>query len=144
MLRLGAGTIQELAAELKAQLIERPEFTNTKPSLAVASFRLVPEAQLSATNANNVREDLSTALAKAKAFDIVERGQLDQVLKELRIGQSDTFDQATAQQLGRLIGARLVLVGSISDRGAKVVINSRIIDTETGVSAFAANVEERQ
>ena len=135
--------MDELATKLKAALAKDPVFSKSRPTLAIANFKLIPANALDATNADNVREDLSTAIISTDTFNVVERGQLDQALKELKIGLNDTFDSATAQKLGKLVSAQVVLIGSISDRGSFVVINARLIDTATGRARAAANVEVR-
>jgi len=43
-------------------------------------------------------------------FDVIERARLDVVLDELGLGQSGLVDTSTAPQLGRLLGARYVIV----------------------------------
>ncbi len=144
VLRIEPSSLRELATDFKAQMLNDPDLSKIKPTLAIASFKLIPQNQLAASNGDNVREDLSTALIKTKAFEIVERGQLDKALAELKIGLSDTFDSEKAQKLGKLVSARLVLIGSISDRGTYAVINARLIDTQTGKVNIASSVEARQ
>lgn len=143
ILQISPARMDELAAKLKAALAKDPIFSKSRPTLAIANFKLIPVNVLDPTNADNVREDLSTAIISTDTFNVVERGQLDQALKELKIGLNDTFDSATAQKLGKLVSAQVVLIGSISDRGSFVVINARLIDTATGRARAAANVEVR-
>lgn len=143
ILQISPARMDELATKLKVALAKDPVFSKSRPTLAIANFKLIPANALDATNADNVREDLSTAIISTDTFNVVERGQLDQALKELKIGLNDTFDSATAQKLGKLVSAQVVLIGSISDRGSFVVINARLIDTATGRARAAANVEVR-
>jgi TolB-like protein len=144
VLRIEPSVLDELAADIKAQLLEDDDLAKTKPTLAIAPFQLIPADTLASSNSANVREDLSTALIKTKVFKVVERGQLDKALAELKIGLSNSFDSAKAQKLGKLVSARLVLIGSISDRGTYAVINARLIDTETGEVNIASSAEARQ
>ncbi len=144
VLRLDPEKLEALATKLKAEVANDPDLSKSKPKLAVAAFKLIPAEELAPSNVENVREDLSNTLINTKAFTVVERGQLDQALKELKIQLSDTFDSATAQKLGKLVGARVVLIGSISDRGNYTIINARLIDTATGEARMAASVELRQ
>lgn len=143
ILQISPVRMDELATKLKVALAKDSTFANSRPTLAIATFKLIPANALDPTNADNVREDLSTAIINTNTFNVVERGQLDQALKELKIGLNDTFDSATAQKLGKLVSAQVVLIGSVSDRGNFVVINARLIDTATGRARAAANVEVR-
>jgi TolB-like protein len=145
VLRLEGEKIDELAKGLSKTISKVDEFAKNKPKIAIARFLLIPTEELSPSNAENVREDLTTALIETDTFAIVERGQLDKALEELRINQKDTFDSSKAQALGKLVGARLVLIGSISDReGKSAVINARFIDTQTGEVRGGGRIEISQ
>ncbi len=106
--------------------------------VAVTTFDLIDIPSPSV--AQNVAEDLYTAMIKA-GFRLVERGQLDKVLKELKVQSSGLIDPKAAQKIGDLTGADMILVGSISDRGNSVVINVRLMLTKTGQSIVAERIE---
>jgi TolB-like protein len=78
-----------------------------------------------------------------KGFQLVERGQLDKVIK-VKIQLSGAIDPKTAQEISKLTSADLILVGSISDRGNFVVINARLLETKTGKAIVANWVEMRK
>lgn len=58
-------------------------------------------------------EALTTRLGAYPIFKIIERGQLDQVLNELNLGQSGILDAESDRQLGKILGAGSVLLGSV-------------------------------
>lgn len=93
--------------------------------------------------AANVAEDLTTSLMKSD-FQTVERGQLDKVLRELKIQDSGLIDPSTAKKIGQVTGCNIVIVGSISDRGQFIVINARMLDTAIGKTIAAERVECRK
>jgi hypothetical protein len=147
MLSIDPQALQKLAQELRRNLGNDAMLRNRSVQLAVAAFQLIPGIPgytLDKAVAENVREDLSTALPNVEppAFRLVERGQLDQVLKELGLQQTGLVDSATAIKLGKMVQAQAVLIGSVSDRGpgSAVVINARLINTETGECTVAAQV----
>lgn len=107
-------------------------------NVAIATFDAVDIPSPSVVK--NIMEDLYTAMID-NDFRLVERGQLDKVMKELKIQSSGMIDPKTAQQIGNLTGATLILVGSVSDRGKFVVVNARMIETKTGRSIIASRVE---
>ncbi len=136
--------IDDLAKKLKMQVDEDKDQFKTKPvEVAVASFDLIPKT-LSPDNARKVREQLSIALTKTKTFKVIERGQLDKILDELRRSKKDITDEKTAQQFGKQVNARNVLVGSISDEKTTIIVNVRMINTETGESTIAESVEVKK
>lgn len=50
-------------------------------------------------------------LLKTGKFEVVERSALEQILKEQRITKSGLFDAATGARIGKLLGARFLLIG---------------------------------
>jgi TolB-like protein len=135
--------LDKLAVALRKRVDASPGLQQRVESgrLALVTFTLVDVPSPSV--ATNVAEDLSTALIN-NAFNLVERGQLDKILKELKIQDTALIDPATAQKIGQLSGCDVILVGSISDRGQFVVINARLMETATGKSLAAERVEMRK
>ena len=70
-------------------------------------------------------------------FYMVDREDIDKLIEEQALNNSDFFDPSTASRLGRLVGAQYVTIGSltgISRKGSKIAthIYVRIIEVETG------------
>ncbi len=76
---------------------------------------------------------LITELSKIQALKVIERNQLQQMIEEMKLGQSGMVDEKTAQQVGRLLGAQTLLLGSyVVMFGGKMRIDARIVEVETG------------
>jgi len=135
--------LEQLATALRKRVDGKPDLQAKLADgfVAVMTFNLIDIPSPSV--GQNVAEDLSTTLINAD-FQLVERGQLDKALKELKIENSALIDQATAQQLGQITGCNYILVGSVSDRGQFIVINARILETATGKAVAAESVECRK
>jgi len=98
-------------------------------------------------------EMMTTALFKTGQFDMVERRQIKRVIEEQRFQSSSLVDPATAVRIGRILGARYVVTGAVTEIGfqeASILINVtacrvsldvRIIDVETS-RVLAAEVGE--
>ena len=69
---------------------------------------------------------------------IVERERLEDILQELELSASGKIDQATAAKVGKLIGAKYIVVGSFFDLFGTLRIDSRLIEVETGKVVGAA------
>ncbi|MBS4058202.1 MAG: hypothetical protein KGZ82_12855 [Bacteroidales bacterium] len=50
---------------------------------------------------------------KTDMYTVVERSQIEQVLKEQRIGLSGLIDENTAAQVGKLLGLDVILIGDV-------------------------------
>jgi len=110
-------------------------------NVAVATFK--PIGSLPAQIPASVAADLYTAMIKSK-FELVERAQLDKVLGELKVQDTALINPATAKKIGKLAGCDLMLVGEITDSDALIVINARLMETETGKSVVAERVQLRK
>src|SRR5262249_25503395 len=59
-----------------------------------------------------IAETLTTELGRISDLTVVERRLLNDALKEIKLGQSGAVDPATAQQMGMILGADSIVVGS--------------------------------
>ena len=75
---------------------------------------------------------LITDLSKVSSLDIVERSRLEEIMKELDISNSKSFDNSTASKLGKLVGAKTILMGSFFEMMGTLRVDARFIDVETG------------
>ncbi len=87
-----------------------------------------------------VAEWLTTNLVETGRFDIVERRLLNKVLAEQSIGASAIVDPNSASQLGRVLGVKTVITGSVSNYGGVIDINARLISVETASIRAAESV----
>ncbi len=77
-------------------------------------------------------EDLTTALFEKRKFSMVERGLLQQVMREHALGQTGVLDLTQAQEIGKMVGADAIITGSLSDIGDEIKANARLIDVREG------------
>ncbi|MCD6363887.1 MAG: hypothetical protein J7M13_07855 [Synergistetes bacterium] len=106
-------------------------FAYSLPRVAVMDFESIGvDEYLGVAAAELVR----TQLIKTGSCSVVERGLLKKVMAEQRIALSGAVDEATAVKVGKLVGANLVVIGSVSRLGEKIILNSRVVDVQTGVA----------
>ena len=101
-------------------------------------------------------DEVVTQLVKTGKYSVIERAQLAAILQEQHIGQSGLVNPATAAKVGQLLGAQLIMTGSITQfsiertqvgyRGvggayskAESRLDVRVIDTTTGEILLAAD-----
>ncbi len=77
-------------------------------------------------------ESLTMGLTQVKALQIIERSQIDKLLKEQQFSQSAFADPQSAPTLGKMLGANVVAVGSFQKMGEQLQANVRFVDVETG------------
>jgi len=75
---------------------------------------------------------LITDLQGTPDVQIVERAQLQAILDELELGHTGVIDTTTAAQVGRLLGARWLVLGSYFEMMGTLRIDTRLVKVETG------------
>lgn len=93
-----------------------------------------------------ISELLMSRLVKENYFFVCERKQLDKILSELKLRGSGATDETTVSTLGKLVGADIIIVGSVSELGAFFNINTRVIEVKTSriLSAHSQTIEKRE
>jgi TolB-like protein len=87
---------------------------------------------------------LATDLARSSRLTVVDRMRLDAVLRELKLANSGNVDAGTAPRVGRILGARRLVVGAVAQLpGGDLSINARVADVTTGGVAKAVSAHAR-
>ena len=95
----------------------------------------------------NVTEDeakaltqrLTTEMIKLGEYTVLERSEMQKVLKEQKFQYSGCVDTKCAVEIGVMLGAKYIVVGSVSKVGSTFSIDSRLINVETGESYDSAD-----
>jgi TolB-like protein len=105
-----------------------------KPTMAVLYFDYDGEdAQLGLLRkglAQMLTSDLSSNLFDL--VELVERQKLQAVLEEQQLQQTDKIDRRTAVRIGKLLGARFLVLGAYFGISNTLRADARIIEVETG------------
>lgn len=86
---------------------------------------------------------LVTDLAGIEGGRLVERDQVEAVFVEQRLHASGKVDAKTAARVGKLLGARLLVLGSVFALGSALRLDARVVDAETGVVVVTAKATAR-
>jgi len=87
-----------------------------------------------------VAEIMRTELIGSNNFRVVERAQINKALSEQQLQMSGVIDDKSAVEIGKLIGADSIIVGSVVKIGTSYTINSRMIDVRTGEATLGRNL----
>jgi len=116
-------------------LLSNPAFS--LDTIAIMDLKAIAADQ-SLTEA--VSENLRTMLIVSEAFKVVERSQLEKILKEYQLSQLGLTD-SHAIKIGGIAEATRILVGSLSKMSNVYTINARLLDVATGVCLLAHRVD---
>lgn len=80
-----------------------------------------------------ISDQIRTELLKDSTIHLMERSQMDQILKEQAFSQSGACDASEcAVQIGKLLSVDELVVGSIGKIGDMYTITMRLLDVESG------------
>ncbi|HKP59322.1 MAG TPA: CsgG/HfaB family protein [Polyangiales bacterium] len=89
------------------------------------------DAELSSLS-KGLAQLLITDLGSVSQLQLVERTRLEEVVSELKLARSAQVDPATRARLGRLLGARYLVLGSYFAVSGKLRADARVVEVETG------------
>jgi len=78
-------------------------------------------------------------IGESNELAVVERRAIAEILSELKLGSSSLAAGGTRLQLGRMLGAQLLLFGSFTAIGDRLRVDARVVDAESGVVLHAVD-----
>jgi len=128
---IGAGSVR---AQQAAATPAADQQQDMRPGIAVLDFDVSSVATdhetFDALGRGLAAMTLSELTANP-AIRVVERTQLQQILNEQNLGHEGRVDPGTLSRIGKLIGARYMVTGTLIDIAGNLRIDTRIFDTET-------------
>jgi TolB-like protein len=103
-----------------------------KPTVAVLYFDYSGNDEELGVLRKGMAQMMISDLSALDAIQIVERDRLEEVLAELKLGQSGKIDAATAAKAGKLLGARYMVLGGYFDIKGALRVDARVVEVETG------------
>src|SRR6185436_19256166 len=112
-----------------------PASQDARPGIAVLDYDIGMVFGSDREDYDALRRGLAsltiTELSSNQAVRVVERTQLQQLLQEQNLGREGRVDPQTLSRIGRLIGARYMVTGTLFDNRGDVRVDTRIFDVET-------------
>ena len=78
---------------------------------------------------------------KDKGYEIVERRQLNKVLKQLKLSSSGLLDPKSMKEVGKILNVDSIVTGSLTDLGNDIKVNARIISVESAKIISSASTK---
>jgi curli biogenesis system outer membrane secretion channel CsgG len=96
---------------------------------------------VSKTLASQISEMVRNSLINKGVYTVVERAQVELILKEQGFQMSGCTDTTCAVKVGKLLSAKKMLVGKVIKLGTSIIISGRVVDVESGVGEAAYNAK---
>ena len=100
-----------------------------KKNIAVLQF---DAENVSTSEAKILTNRLNDELFNFGKFTVIERAQIEPVLKEQGFQQSGCVSSECAVEAGKLLGVDQIVTGSIGKIGSYYTVSARMIDVQTG------------
>jgi TolB-like protein len=81
-----------------------------------------------------------TSIVKSGRFDVVERAMLQKIISEQKLATTGLIDENSASELGKILGVKVIITGSVLKLRNTIEINSRVISVESGSIIAAENI----
>lgn len=119
---------------------EVPKVHQVGSRISLAIMPFATKGQISSVS-SIIYDNLVSAFFDQDRFNIVSRGEeLETVLRELKLSQTDLVDKKKAVQVGRLVAAEAILMGTIRETKDSIEIYARLVNTETSTLWEAKDV----
>jgi len=122
-----------LALGLLGALVGRVEAeADRRPTVAVLYFDYTGKDEGLVVLKKGLAQMLISDLSVLDGVRIVERDRLEAILAEQKLGASGKVDPATATKIGKLLGAKYLVLGGYFDLMGMLRADARVVEVETG------------
>ena len=111
-----------------------------KTIIAVGSFEVIGGISDADYYRHGLPLAVSDKLSKISDLHVVERSNLNKILEELNLSQTGIVDETTAPQVGNMLGAKIMLIGSVQKIEDEIRVMVRGVNVSTSRIDFS--VEE--
>jgi TolB-like protein len=111
------------------------------PTVAILYFDYTGKTQELEVLRKGLAQMLISDLSGADTIRIVERDRLEEILAELKLQGTAKIDPQSAVKMGKLLGAKYLVLGGYFDLQGVLRVDARIVEVETGrvLKSFGTN-----
>lgn len=121
---------------------------DTRPGIAVLPFENGGSYGQDKENFDalqvGLQQMLITEFAQNSQLRVVERGRIKDLLSEQDLGASGRVDPNTAARIGKIVGARYVVLGGFIDFYGDFRMDARIVNVETSELVKTVKVQDKR
>jgi TolB-like protein len=103
-----------------------------RPTVAILYFDYDGSSEEMGFLRKGLTQMLVSDLSDVSEIDIVERVRLQDAIEELELNRTNKIDQSSANRIGKLLGARYLVMGGYFDIAGTLRMDARVVEVETG------------
>ena len=108
------------------------------PRIAILQFNPIGVSESDSQVLTNLFE---AAIVNTGVFEVIEQNKADQILEAQAYSLSSCTDESCAVEIGELLSAENIIIGSVSKLGGVFIVTAKIIDVTSGKNIRADSVE---
>jgi len=93
------------------------------------------------TEASIISDILRESMFKTSRFQVLERNEMNQILKEQGFQQTGCTETSCAVEIGKMLNVEYMMVGSVSRLGGTFIVNVRMVELHSGSVKVAESVD---
>ena len=83
-----------------------------------------------------ISDEITLQLFLKEKYQIIEREQIDYVIGEQKLNASGLINETSAIEIGNILSADAIILGTISDVNNNIIINTKVVSSITGEIIF--------
>lgn len=99
-----------------------------KPRVAVLAFTAKGVSQM---ESEAVTELFASSLVSSRAFDVLDRANMENILREQQFQQSGCTETACAVKIGKVLNVEYMIYGVVMNIGDKYFVSANMVNIET-------------
>ena len=107
------------------------ESGQTLPLISVLDFEA---SEVSEAESKLFVDYLSGHIVDSGKYHVIDRGQRELILEELQFSQTGCTDESCQLEIGKILQAKEIIIGSLGKIGSKYIITMKLIDVETNLT----------
>ena len=141
---------EQTTQEVEKEITEAPQAPIKTESRAVTEIKKIYVAvsnfQINTSEpdlqglSTDIPQTITEAFQRGRYIKPVERQEFERLFDEYKLSLSGLTDEETAVEIGKVLGAEYILLGSMIKVGGSVKMNCRLIRTETSEIVFTDSV----
>lgn len=115
-----------------------PANASEKMTLAVYDF---DASQVQESLAGAVTDFIQTGLSETGRFNIIDRSNVQKILKEMQFQKTGATTTESAVKIGKMLNVSNIVIGRVTQIGSKFVISIQLVNVELGQIIHTDSVE---
>jgi TolB-like protein len=119
----------------------KPVPMDKRPTVAILYFDYTGKTEGLGVLRKGLAQMIISDLSTLETIRLVERDRLEEILAELKLNQTASIDPKSAAKVGKLLGARYMVMGGYFDLMGSLRADARVVEVETGkiIQSLGAN-----